>query len=124
MVDAQSHLEAAHAHLVSVAAQITSAFSDTGRQPTSDELVIAECARAGVCLSVTSLAKIVAIHAWTEAAHAQLMAALSEEMVADDCEMLVEYVAMDPMDLLTPEVVVRELVIEEAAEIDECRAEY
>ena len=70
--DAQSHLEAAHAHLMLVTAQITFAFSDTGRQPTSDELVIAECARAGVRLLAASLAKIVAIHARSKATHARL----------------------------------------------------
>ena len=67
-----------------------------------------------------SLAKIVAIHARSKAAHARLMAALSKEMVDEDCEML-EYVAMD---LLSSEFIERELVIEEAAEIDECQVEY
>ena len=108
---------------MSVTAQITSAFSDTGRQPTSVELVIVECALAGVRSSAASLAKIVAVHARSKAAHARLMAALSKEMVEEDREVL-EYVAMDPMDLHSPEFVERELVIEEAAEIDECQAEY
>ena len=79
-------------------------------------MVIAECARAGIHSSTTSLAKSVAVHARSKAAHARLMAALSKEMVDEDCEIL-EYVAMD---LLSPEFVERELVIEEAAEIDGC----
>ena len=120
MANTQSHLKAAHAHLVSVTAQITFSFSNTGRQPTSDELVIAECAQAGVRSSVASLAKIVAVHARSKTAHARLMVALSKEMVDEDCEIL-EYVAMD---LLSPEFVEQELVIEEEAEIDECQAKY
>ncbi|KAE8815894.1 Casein kinase I isoform delta-like protein [Hordeum vulgare] len=45
------------------------------------------------------------------------MVAISKDMADEDCKMLVEYVAMDSIDLLTPKVVKREMVIEEAAEI-------
>ena len=45
-------------------------------------------------------------------------------MVDADCEMLAEYVAMDAMKPLPLEVVERELVMEDAAEITERQAEH
>ena len=47
------------------------------------------------------------------------MAAFSKEMADADGEMLVEYGAMDAMELLPQETVGRELDMEAAAEIDE-----
>ena len=42
------HVEAVHAQLVAVTAQIEGSFSDNGRQPTAEELAIAERVRAAV----------------------------------------------------------------------------
>jgi hypothetical protein len=64
-----------------------------------------------------------ATHARTAAAHAQLVAAFSKEMVNADGEMLAKYVAMDAMEPLPQEIVEHELDMEEASEIDECQAE-
>ena len=41
-------MEAAHAHLVAVTAQIERSFSDNGRQPMAEELAIAERVRAAI----------------------------------------------------------------------------
>ena len=38
----QGHVEAAHAQLMEITAQIEISFSDNGRQPTTEELAIAE----------------------------------------------------------------------------------
>ena len=43
-------------------------------------------------------------------------------MADADCEMLAEYVAMDAMEPLPLEVIEHELVMEDAAEIDERQA--
>ena len=53
------------------------------------------------------------------AAHAQLVAAFSKEMVDADGEMLSEYGVMDVMELLPQETIGRELDMKEAAKIDE-----
>jgi hypothetical protein len=124
MAAAHAYADAAHAQLVSVTAQIAAAFSDNGRQPTSEELAIAESARAAVHSSAASLAKMEAVNARTAAAHAKIVAAFSKEMADADGEMLAEYVAMDAMEPLPLEVVERELVMEDAAEIAERQAEH
>ena len=48
MEAAQDHVEATHAQLLAVTAQIERSFSDNGRQPTAEELAIAERVRAPV----------------------------------------------------------------------------
>ena len=42
MEAAHDHVEAAHAQLLAVTAQIERSFSDNGRQPRAEELAIAE----------------------------------------------------------------------------------
>ena len=42
MEAAHDHVEAAHAQLLAVTAQIERSFSDNGRQATAEELAIAE----------------------------------------------------------------------------------
>ena len=56
MEAAHDHVEAAHAQLVAVTAQIERSFSDNGRQPTAEELAIAESVRATVHSSAAYLA--------------------------------------------------------------------
>ena len=119
MEAAHDHVEAAHAQLLVVTAQIERSFSDNGRQPTTEELAIAESVRAAVCSSAAYLATTEPVQAQITAAHAQLVAAISKEMAYVDGEMLVEYGVMDAMDPLPQETVGRELDMEEAAEIDE-----
>ena len=53
------------------------------------------------------------------AAHAQLVAAYSKDMVEMNGEMLAEYGAIDAMEPLPQETVGRELDMEAAAEINE-----
>ena len=62
---------------------------------------------------------VAAALALMEAAHAQLVAAFSKEIVDADGEMLAEFGAMDAMEPLPQETVGRELDMEAAAEIDE-----
>ena len=116
---AHDHVEAAHAQLLAVTAQIERSFSDNGRQPTAEELAIAESVRAAVRSSAAYLATTEPVQAQIAAAHAQLVAAFSKEMADADGEMLAEYGAMDAMEPLPQETVGRELDMEEAAEIDE-----
>ena len=81
-------------------------------------LAIAESVRAVVRSSAAYLATMEPVQAQIAAAHAQLMAAFSKEMAYADGKMLAEYDAMDAMELLPQETVVRELDMEAAAEID------
>ena len=119
MEAAHDHVEATHAQLLAVTAQIEQSFSDNGRQPTSEELAIAESVRAAVRSSAAYLATTEPVQAQITAAHAQLVAAFSKEMADTDGEMLAEYGAMDAMEPLPQETIGRELDMEEAAEIDE-----
>ena len=112
-------MEAAHAQLVAVTAQIERSFSDNGRQPTTEELAITERIRAAGHSSAAYLAMMEPVQAQITAAHAQLVAAFSKEMADADGEMLAEYGAMDAMEPLPQETVGRELDMEAAAEIDE-----
>ena len=118
MEAAHDHVEAAHAQLLAVTAQIERSFSDNGRQPTAEELAIAESVRAAVRSSAAYLATE-PVQAQITSAHAQLVAAFSKEMADTDGEMLAEYGAMDAMEPLPQETVGRELDMEAAAEIDE-----
>ena len=119
MEAAHDHVEAAHAQLLAVTAQIERSFSDNGRQPTAEELAIAESVRAAVRSSAAYLATTEPVQAQIASAHAQLVAAFSKEMADADGEMLAEYGAMDAMEPLPQETVGRELDMEAAAEIDE-----
>ena len=119
MEAAHDHVEAAHALLVAVTAQIERSFSDNGRQPTAEELAIAKSVRVAVHSSAAYLATTEPVQAQIASAHAQLVAAFSKEMADADGEMLAEYGAMDAMEPLPQETVGRELDMEEAAEIDE-----
>ena len=119
MEAAHDHVKATHAQLVAVTAQIERSFSDNGRQPTTEELAIAESVRAAVRSSAAYLATTEPVQAQIAAAHAQLMAAFSKELADADGEMLAEYGAMDAMEPLLQETVGREPNMEEAAEIDE-----
>ena len=119
---AHYHVEAVDAQLMAVTAQIERSFSDNGRQPTAEELAIAESVRAAVRSSAAYLATTEPVQAQIASAHAQLMAAFSKEMADADGEMLAEYGAMDAMEPLPQETVGRELDMEAAAEIDECEA--
>ena len=112
-------MEAAHAQLLAVTAQIERSFSDNGRQPTAEELAIAESIRAAVRSSAAYLATTEPVQAQIAVAHAQLVAAFSREMADADGEMLAEYGAMDAMDPLPQENVGRELDMEAVTEIDE-----
>ena len=56
MEAAHDHVQAAHARLVAVTAQIERSFSDNGRQPTAEELAIAESVRVAVHSCVAYLA--------------------------------------------------------------------
>ena len=53
---ARDHVETAHAQLVAVTAQIERSFSDNGRQPTTEELAMAESVQAVVRSSAAYLA--------------------------------------------------------------------
>ena len=119
MEAAHDHVKAVHAQLVAVTAQIERSFSDNGRQPTAEELAIAESIRAAVRSSATYLATMDPVQAQIAAAHAQLVAAFSKEMADTDGKMLTDYGAMDAMEPLPQETVGRELDMEAAAEIDE-----
>ena len=119
MEAAHDHVEAAHAQLLAVTAQIERSFSDNGRQPTAEELAIAESIRAVVRSSAAYLATTEPVQAQIASAHAQLVAAFSKEMADADGEMLVKYGAMDAMEPLPQETVGRELDMEAATEIDE-----
>ena len=48
MEAAHHHVEAVHAQLMAVTAQIERSFFDNGQQPTTEELAIAESVRAAV----------------------------------------------------------------------------
>ena len=100
MEAAHNHVEAAHAQLVVVTAQIERSFSANGRQPTAEELAIAESVRAAIRSSAAYLATTEPVQDQIAFAHAQLVAAFSKEMVNTDGEMLVEYGAMDAMEPL------------------------
>ena len=78
MEAAHDHVEAAHAQLLAVTAQIERSFSDNGRQPMSEELAISESVRAAVHSSAAYLATMEPVQAQIAAAHAQLMAAFSK----------------------------------------------
>ena len=88
MEAAHDHVEAAHAQLLAVTAQIERSFSDNGRQPTAEELAIAESVRAAVRSSVAYLETMEPVQAQIAAAHAQLVAAFYKEMAEVDGEML------------------------------------
>ena len=119
MEAAHDHVEAAHAQLVAVTAQIERSFSDNGRQPAVEELAIVETVRAAVRSSAAYLAMTEPVQAQIAAAHAQLVVAFSKEMADADGEMLAEYGVMDAMEPLPQETVGHELDTEAAAEIDE-----
>jgi len=119
MEAAHYHVEAAHAQLMAVIAQIERSFSGNGRQPTTEELAIAERVRAAVRSCMTYLATMEPARAQIAATHAQLVVAYSKDMVDTDGEMLAEYGAIDAMEPLPQETVGRELDVEAAAEIDE-----
>ena len=116
---AKAQMAAAHAQLLAVTAQIKRSFSDNGRQPTAEELAIAESIRAAVRSSAAYLATTEPVQAQIASAHAQLVAAFSKETADTDGEMLAEFGAMDAMEPLPQETVGRELDMEAAAEIDE-----
>ena len=84
------HVEAVHARLVAVTAQTERSFSDNGRQPTAEELAIAERVRAAIRSCATYLATTEPAKAQIAAAHAQLVAAYSKDMANTDGEMLAE----------------------------------
>ena len=119
MEAAHDHVEAAHAQLMAVIAQIEQSFSDNGRQPTAEELAITESVRVAVHWSAGYLTTTEPVQAQITSAHAQLAVAFSKEMADADGEMLAEYGAMDAMEPLPQETVGRELDMEAAAEIDE-----
>ena len=100
MEAAHDHVEAAHAQLLVVTAQIERSFYDNGRQPIAKELAITESVRAAVRSSAAYLATTEPVQAQIMAAHAQLVAAFFEEMADADGEMLAEYGAMDAMEPL------------------------
>ena len=116
---AHDHVEAAHAQLMAVTTQIKRSFSDNGRQPTTEELAIAESVRAAVRSSAACLVTTEPAQAQIAASHAQLVAAFSKEMADADGEMLADYGVMDAMEPIPQETVGRELDMEAAAEIDE-----
>ena len=71
-------------------------FFDNGRQPTAEELAIAESVRAASRSSATYLATMEPVQAQITAAHAQLVAAFSKEMADTDGEMLPNMVCWMP----------------------------
>ena len=81
-----------------VTAQIKRSFSDNGRQPTAQELAVAEIVRAAVHCCVAYLAMTEPTKAQITAAHAQLVTAYSKYMVDADGKMLAEYGAIDTME--------------------------
>ena len=89
------------------------------RQPTTEELAIAESVRAAVRSSAAYLAMTELVKAQMASSHAQLVAAFCKEMADVDGEMLAEYGAIDAMEPLPRETVECELDMEAAAEIDE-----
>ena len=91
MEAAHDHVEAARAQLVAVTAQIERSFSYNGRQPTAEELAIAESVRGAARSSAAYLAMTEPVQAQIASAHAQLVAAFSKEMVDADGEMLATY---------------------------------
>ena len=113
------HVEAAHAQLLAVTAQIERSFSDNGRQPTAEELAIAERVRAAVRSCATYFATTEPARSQITAAHAQLVVAYSKEMADADGETLPEYGAMDAMEPLPQETIGRKLDMEAVVEIDE-----
>ena len=104
---------------MAVTSRIKRSFSDNGRQPTTEELAIAESVRSAVRSSAAYFATTEPVQAQITAAHAQLVAAFSKEVVDADGEMLAEYGVMDAMEPLPQETVGHELDTEEEAEIDE-----
>ena len=82
-------------------------------------MAITERVRAGVRSCAAYLATTEPAKAQIAAGHAQLVAAYSKDMADADGEMLAEYGAMNAMEPLQQETVVRELDMEAAAEIDE-----
>ena len=70
MEAAHYHVEAVHAQLMAVIAQIEQSFSNNGRQPTTEELAIAERVRAVVHSCVAYLATTEPAKAQITAAHA------------------------------------------------------
>ena len=100
MEAAHYHVEAVHAHLVAVTAEIERNFSDNGRQPTAEELAIAESIRSTVHSCTAYLAMTEPAKAQIAAAHAQLMVAYAKDMADADGEMLAEYGAVDAMEPL------------------------
>ena len=92
--------------------------SRQGRQPTTEELAIAESVQADIHSPATYLTTTEPVQGLIAAAHAQLVAAFSKDMADVDGEMLAEYGAMDAMEPLPRETVRRELDMEAAAEID------
>ena len=98
---ANYHVEAVHAQLMAVTAQIERSFSDNGRQPTTKVLAIAESVRAALHSSAAYLVTTEPVQAQIASTHAQLVAAFSKEMADTDGDMLVEYGVMDAMEPLT-----------------------
>ena len=119
MEAAHDHVEAAHAQLLAVTAQIERSFFDNDWRPTTEELAIIESVRAAARSSAAYLATTEPVQAQIASAHAQLVAAFSKEMADADGEMLDEYGAMDALEPLPQETIGRELDMEVAAEIDE-----
>ena len=89
--------EAVHVQLVAVTPQIERSFSDNGRQPTAEELAIAESVRAAAHSSAAYLATMEPVQAQIATAHAQLLVAFYKEMADADGEMLAEYGLMEPL---------------------------
>ena len=104
---------------MAVTTQIERNFSDNRRQPTAEDLAIAESVRAVVRSCAAYLATMEPAQAKIAAAHAKLVAAYSRDKADADGEMLAEYGAIDTMEPLPQETVGRELDMEAAAEIDE-----
>ena len=119
MEPVQAQIASAHAQLLVVTAQIERSFSDNGRQPTTEELAIAESVRAAVRSYTAYLATTEPAKAQIAAAHSQLVVTYSKDMANADGEMLAEYGAIDAMEPLPQETIGRELDMEAAAEIDE-----
>ena len=70
MEAAHNHVKAAHTQLLAVTAQIERSFSNNGRQPTAEELAIAESVRAAVHSSASYLATTEPVQAQIASAHA------------------------------------------------------
>ena len=119
MEAAHDHVKAAHAQLLAVTHKIERSFCDNGRQPTAEELAIAESVRATVHSSAAYLVTTEPVQAHIASAHVQFVAAFSKEMANMDGEMLAEYGAMDAMEPLPQETIGREPDMEAVAEINE-----